>query len=172
MEAAIKTARIATGRDRILAFENGYHGLAFGSLTATHYKADSFRAPFEGQLGKHVDHACFDGALPDDLSGYAAVIVEPIQGRGGIRSPSPGWLRDLIRTAHQQDVLVIFDEIYTGFGRTGDWFAFQHQSLEGERPDLLCIGKAMAGGFPISACLGTATAVSYTHLTLPTIYSV
>ena len=83
-------------------------------------------------------------------------LVEPIQGRGGIRVPPDGWLAGLIQAAHANGCLVIFDEIYTGFGRTGTPFAFQDDSLEGERPDLLCVGKALGGGFPISACLGTA----------------
>ena len=157
VEAAIKTARIATGRDGILAFTNAYHGLAFGSLSATHYKAEAFRSPFSGQLGTHVTHAKFGGELPEDLSTFAAIIVEPIQGRGGIQVPSEDWLAGLISEAHKQGTLVIFDEIYTGFGRTGALFAFQDSSLQGLKPDLLCVGKALGGGFPISACLGTAT---------------
>ena len=156
VEAAIKTARIATGRDGILAFTNAYHGLAFGSLSSTHYKADTFRAPFSGQLGTHVSHAPFNGELPKDLSSFAAIIVEPIQGRGGIQVPSENWLASLIQKAHAQGTLVIFDEIYTGFARTGSLFAFQDPSLQGERPDIICVGKALGGGFPISACLGTA----------------
>jgi 4-aminobutyrate aminotransferase / (S)-3-amino-2-methylpropionate transaminase / 5-aminovalerate transaminase len=157
VEAAIKTARIATGRHRILAFDNSYHGLAFGSLSITDYKSSAFRRPFEEQLGTHVDHAIFNEEVSEDLSQYAAVIVEPIQGRGGIRPAQEEWLSSLIKQAHAAGTLVIFDEIYTGFGRTGDWFAFQHESLRGEKPDILCIGKALAGGFPISACIGSAT---------------
>jgi len=155
IDAAIKTACIATGRHRILAFSNSYHGLAFGALPASDYKSQAFRRPFTKQLGDHVDHVAFGGPLPD-LSTYGAVLVEPIQGRGGIQEPPKGWLRDLIDHAHQSGCLVIFDEIYTAFGRTGIPFAFQHESLEDRKPDLLCIGKAMAGGFPISACIGSA----------------
>ena len=155
IEAAIKTARLATGRHEVLAFHNGYHGLAFGSLAATDYKADSFRAPFVNQLGAHVQHAEYGGNIPD-LSTIGAVIVEPVQGRGGIVEPPSGWLATLIDKAHAAGALVIFDEIYTGFGRTGDRFATFHESLNGRRPDLICIGKAMAGGFPISACVGSA----------------
>ena len=119
------------------------------------FKSHAFRKPFAKQLGSHVDHAIFGGTLPD-LSSYGAVIVEPIQGRGGIQEPPQHWLRDLIDRAHAVGCLVIFDEIYTAFGRTGIPFAFQHDSLEGRKPDLLCIGKALAGGFPISACIGSA----------------
>ena len=152
VEAALKTARLATGRSGVLAFEGAYHGLSYGALAATAYKAESFRAPFQEQLGDHVRHAPFGGALPD-LSGIGAVLVEPIQGRGGVRVPPAGWLAALVDKAHQAGAVVIFDEIYTGFGRTGAWFRFQ---AEGVQPDLVCVGKAMAGGFPISACLGTA----------------
>ena len=160
IDAAIKTAVMATGRHQIIAFEAGYHGLAFGSLPATHYKASAFRGPFQKLLGQHVCHRPYGETVDSELLAQsAAVLVEPIQGRGGIRVPPDNWLAELIQSAHANDCLVIFDEIYTGFGRTGQPFAFQHESLQGERPDLLCVGKALGGGFPISACLGTAEAM-------------
>lgn len=155
IDAAIKTACMATGRSRVLAFSNSYHGLAFGSLPTTDYKAKAFRAPFAAQLGNHVDHAPFGGVLPS-LEEYGAIIVEPIQGRGGIQEPPAGWLAKLIDAAHHAGALVIFDEIYTGFGRTGTPFAFKHESLHGRVPDLVCLGKALGGGFPISVCIGRA----------------
>ncbi|MCB9780319.1 MAG: aspartate aminotransferase family protein [Alphaproteobacteria bacterium] len=160
VEAALKTARVATGRDGVLAFDRGYHGLPYGVLVASDYKADAFRGPFAGQLGPHVHHADFGGALPDvdwlATHDIGAVLVEPIQGRGGVRVPPPEWLASLRARCDQAGALLIFDEIYTGFGRTGRWFAFQDV---GVKPDLLCVGKGMAGGFPISACLGTARAM-------------
>jgi len=155
VEAALKTARMATGRDRVVAFTAGYHGLSYGALQATGYLREQFRAPFEGQLGTHVHHAPFGGPIPD-LQDVGAVIVEPIQGRGGIRVPDKGWLLALQEAAHEAGALFILDEIYTGFGRTGSWFAFQDLGLS---PDLVCLGKGMAGGFPISACVGTASAM-------------
>ncbi|MDG1479125.1 MAG: aspartate aminotransferase family protein [Myxococcota bacterium] len=155
VEAALKTARIATGRDGVLTFSGSYHGLSYGALSVTRYKAGAFRAPFAGQLSDHTIAADFGGALPD-LSEIGAVIVEPIQGRGGVRVPPAGWLAGLIDAAHAAGAVVIFDEIYTGFGRTGHWLALQSPALRGRRPDLVCIGKGMAGGYPISACLGTA----------------
>ncbi len=82
-----------------------------------------------------------------------AVLVEPIQGRGGIRVPPQGWLASVIEAAHAAGAVVIFDEIYTGFGRTGAWL---RAHTEGVSPDLVCVGKGMGGGLPISACLGTA----------------
>ena len=92
MEAAIKTARMATGRDKLLAFDNSYHGLAFGPLSASDYKSDMFRGPFKGQLGQHVEHATFNGEYPTDLTDFAAILIEPIQGRGGVRPANKAWL--------------------------------------------------------------------------------
>ena len=91
VEAAMKTARLATSRSRILAFRGAYHGLSLGALPATDYLSDHFRAPFAGQVGDHVSHAPFGGPIPP-LEGYAAVLLEPIQGRGGIHlPPRVGW---------------------------------------------------------------------------------
>lgn len=152
VEAALKTARMATGRSGVLAFEGGYHGLSYGALAATHYKHPAFRRPFQEQLGNHVQHAAYGGPIPD-LSEIGAVLVEPIQGRGGIRVPPSGWLEELISTAHDSGAVVIFDEVYTGFGRTGGWLRAHAEQVH---PDLVCVGKGLAGGLPISACLGTA----------------
>jgi len=153
VEAALKTARLASGRDGILAFERGYHGLSYGALQVSHYKHDHFRAPFAGQIGGHVQHLPF-GQLPDNVLDVGAVIVEPIQGRGGMWLPPKGWLQSLADLCKRDGAILIFDEIYTGFGRSGPLFAFQEA---GVRPDLLCLGKGMAGGFPISVCMGTRT---------------
>jgi len=157
VEAALKTARMATGRDGVLVFAGAYHGLSYGALAVGQYKAADFRGPFEGQLGHHVRVLPF-GALPEraDLAGIGAVLVEPIQGRGGVRVPPVGWLAELRERAHEAGALLVLDEIYTGFGRSGGWFAWQ---LEGVQPDLMAVGKGLSGGFPISACLGTASAM-------------
>ena len=157
VEAALKTARMASGRDGVLVFSGAYHGLSYGALAVGQYKAADFRGPFEGQLGRHVRVLPY-GALPEpaDLAGVGAVLVEPVQGRGGIRVPPAGWLRALRERSHAAGALLVLDEIYTGFGRTGDWFAFL---AEDARPDLLAVGKGLSGGFPISACLGTAAAM-------------
>lgn len=149
VEAALKTARIATGRSTVVAFDGGYHGLSYGALAATGYKRGAFAAPFAEQLGAHVRHVPF-GSLPD-LSDVGAVLVEPIQGRGGVRVPPEGWLAQLRAACDEAGAVLILDEIYTGFGRTGTLFAFQ---AEGVVPDLVCLGKGMAGGSPISACVG------------------
>ena len=142
---------MATGRSRILAFEGAYHGLSYGALQVTHYKSEHFQKPFRDQLGTHVDHIPF-GALPTSLAEYGAVIVEPIQGRGGMQTPPANWLAQLAALCRRDSCVLIYDEIYTGFGRTGDFFAWEHNDI---RPDLLCLGKSMAGGFPISVCMGS-----------------
>jgi 4-aminobutyrate aminotransferase-like enzyme len=86
-------------------------------------------------------------------STVGAVLVEPVQGRGGIRVPPPGFLPLLRRCCDATGVCLIFDEVYTGFGRTGRWFACEHSEVV---PDLICLGKALTGGFPLSACVGRA----------------
>ena len=155
VEAALKTAMLATGRPGVLAFEGGYHGLTYGALDVT-ARAD-FRAPFQPQLGgftRHLPYGCplehVRAHLTDHTPG--AVLAEPIQGRGGIVVPPPGWLRELREVCSETNTLLILDEIFTGWGRTGDWFACDH---EGVIPDILCVGKAMGGGLPISACVAS-----------------
>ncbi|MCB9760396.1 MAG: aminotransferase class III-fold pyridoxal phosphate-dependent enzyme [Alphaproteobacteria bacterium] len=150
VEAALKTARVASGRDGVVAFTGAYHGLSYGALAVTGYKAGAFQAPFAGQLGPHVRRRPFGGDL-GPMDGVGAVLVEPIQGRGGVRVPPPGWLAGLRAACDAAGAVLIFDEVFVGFGRTGRWFAHQH---EGVVPDLLCLGKGMAAGFPISACVG------------------
>ena len=156
VEAALKTAMLATGRPGVLAFEGGYHGLTYGALDVT-ARAD-FRAPFQPQLGgftRHLPYGCplehVRAHLTDHTPG--AVLAEPIQGRGGIVVPPLGWLRGLREVCSETNTLLILDEIFTGWGRTGDWFACDH---EGVIPDILCVGKAMGGGLPISACVASA----------------
>lgn len=177
VEAAIKTAIVATGRSRVLGFHGGYHGMSLGALGVSGYR-DSFRTPFaartssvelrlpfpreDGLLGPAaasdasitIDY--IDRLLGSDTAGsedVAAVIVEPIQGRGGVIPPPDGWLAQLAAVLRKHGVLLIADEIYSGFGRTGEWFASTH---DGVVPDILCVGKAMGGGVPISACVGRA----------------
>jgi 4-aminobutyrate aminotransferase-like enzyme len=171
VEIALKTALLASGKPGILAFEGGYHGLTLGALGVTH--RNDFRLPFEQRLYPGVCWAPFPlpgrhgpGAGPRALDEVrrllaagapngdpiGAVLVEPIQGRGGVRVPPPGFLSGLAEVTRQAGAVLIFDEILTGFGRTGAHFAFQH---EGVIPDVLCVGKALGGGLPLSACLGS-----------------
>jgi len=163
VEAALKTVRLAAGKPGIIAFAGGYHGLGYGALNATHRAL--FREPFKNQL-REFGHFVPFPARSADLAilelqlrrlvrreRLGAVLVEPIQARGGIRIPPPEFLPFLRKWCDQHDVLLILDEIYTGFGRTGKWFACEHG---GVTPDLICLGKALTGGFPLSACVGRA----------------
>jgi 4-aminobutyrate aminotransferase-like enzyme len=169
VEAALKTARLATGKPGVIAFEGAYHGLGYGALNVT--QRAHFRAPFRNQLRE------FGHFVPFPKAGHAArlmptleltesrmrrlfrrerigaVLVEPVQVRGGINLPPPGFLPLLRRLCDEHDALLILDEIYTGFGRTGRWFACEHS---GTAPDVICLGKALTGGFPLSACVGRA----------------
>ncbi len=152
VEIALKTAVIHTRRPGVIAFDGAYHGLTYGALDTT-WRAD-FRSHFTGQLGHFTAHVPF-GRLPDvaNIQDFGAVIAEPIQGRGGIVVPPDDFLPKLRRFCDEHGLLLILDEIYTGFCRTGRWFACEHSGVV---PDIVCVGKAMAGGFPISACIGRA----------------
>jgi 4-aminobutyrate aminotransferase-like enzyme len=161
VEAALKTAVLATRKRKIVAFAGAYHGLGYGALNATH--REMFRSPFSSQLAQFGEFVPFPTSvdeLPEIGSAVekllksgevGAVLVEPIQGRGGIRLPPPDFLPMLRGLCNDHQVLLIVDEIYTGFGRTGRWFACEHTQTA---PDIICLGKALAGGFPISACVG------------------
>ena len=158
VEAALKTAVIATGRSRIVAFEGSYHGLSLGALTVSHYK-EPFRAPFRGLMGPTADwvpFGCDEATLRAALEPeVAAVIVEPVQGRGGDRTAPGGWFQMLRRVCDARGIVLIFDEIFTGFGRAGALFQAGTEHVGGVVPDLLCVGKGMTSGFPLSACIGT-----------------
>jgi len=163
VETALKTAMLTAGKYGVIAFSDAYHGLGYGTLNVTH--RDFFRAPFRLQLREFANFVPFptkpaELAVVETLAqrfferGWVgAILVEPVQGRGGINVPPPGFLRLLRRLCDQHKALLIIDEVYTGFGRTGKWFACEH---DGVVPDLICLGKALTGGFPLSACVGRA----------------
>jgi acetylornithine/succinyldiaminopimelate/putrescine aminotransferase len=144
----------------VISFTGAYHGLGYGALNATH--REYFRGPFKTQLRQFGRAVKWPGDLEKVESeirklavtkNFGAILVEPIQARGGIRVPPPGFLKLLRRLCDRFGLLLILDEIYTGFGRTGAWFACEHEEVV---PDLICLGKALSGGFPISACVGRA----------------
>jgi 4-aminobutyrate aminotransferase-like enzyme len=156
VEVALKTAWLATGRRAIVAFDPSYHGLTMGALAAT--SREDFRQPFAGQLNphvKHLPHGCPVGELDERLGqgDVAAVIAEPLSGRDGAPHPPAGWLAEVANICRQHGALLIADEIFTGFGRTGQWFACD---AEGVTPDLLICGKALGGGIPIAAVVAPA----------------
>ncbi len=167
VEAALKTAMLATGRARFAAYRGAYHGLSLGTLPLC--GIETFRGPFARALGPEAVPLNYPDAASGITAGeaiadtraslhaagdVAAVIVEPIQGRGGAVVPPDGYLRALRALCDEIGALLIADEIFTGFGRTGTWFAVQREAV---MPDILCIGKAMGSGFPISATIARAT---------------
>jgi 4-aminobutyrate aminotransferase/(S)-3-amino-2-methylpropionate transaminase len=157
VECALKTAQLATGRAGVVAFEGAYHGLSLGALDATWRR--EFREPFATRLPRATVFARFgdatdaERALREAPLPVGAVLVEPIQGRGGERIPPDGFLAALRALCDREGLVLVADEVYTGFGRTGRWFACEH---EGVVPDLLCAAKGLASGMPISACIGRA----------------
>ncbi len=161
VDAAVKTAVLKTGRSGVLTFDGGYHGLATGVLPLQGYKS-AFSEPFAGLLrdpGPRLAFGCPIADVDAALAGgdVGLILVEPVQGRGGMRPAPDGWLGDLRDAAHRHGALLCFDEIQCGMGRTGYWFACEHDNVV---PDLMCIGKALAGGFPLSACIGTPEAMN------------
>jgi len=156
VDGTIKTAVLATGRQGVLTFGGGYHGLSLGTLALQQYK-EAFKLPFKEIAHPHV--YCLDwGCSPEQVRQLLAaqsiglVLVEPVQGRGGIRPAPDGWLAEVASIARSNGALFALDEIQTGMGRTGEWFACEH---DGVVPDLMCVGKALGGGYPISACVST-----------------
>lgn len=161
VEAALKTALLATGKREVVVFQDAYHGLGYGALNATH--REHFRGPFLTQLRQFGSFVPFPrencAAVATQIcrllrtKEFGAVLAEPIQVRGGINVPPPDFLPRLRRLCTEHGALLILDEIYTGFGRTGEWFACEHAEVA---PDIICLGKALTGGFPLSACVGRA----------------
>jgi len=148
VELALKTALLATGRHEVIAFRGGYHGTSLGALGVCGWPL--FRRPFEAWLPA-VDLVEW-GGVPAFGESVACVVVEPMQGRGGIVPPPDGWLQTLRYECDRWDVLLVVDEVFTGLGRTGSMWMSE---AEGVRPDLLVCGKALGGGLPLAAVLGT-----------------
>lgn len=161
---ALKTAALATKKPRVVAFAGAYHGLSHGPLAACGLAA-SFREPFAAQLGDFVSFAPYpsrssSAGLDESLSSVraalkggdvAAVLVEPILGRGGCVVPPASFLPALRSLCDEAGALLVLDEVWTGMGRTGAMLACEHA---GVTPDVLCLGKGLGGGLPISACVG------------------
>ena len=163
VESALKTAMLATGKPGVIAFAGGYHGLGYGTLNVTHRVF--FHGPFHQQLREFGHFVPFPAAMNEipavewsvhrllRRERIGAILVEPVQARGGIHVPPVEFLPMLCKLCDEHGALLILDEIYTGFGRTGKWFACEHTGVV---PDLICLGKALTGGFPLSACVGRA----------------
>jgi len=152
-EAAIKIARAATGRTEVVAAMRGFHGRTLGALSATWRK--ELREPFEPLVPgfSHVpfnDPAALDAAVSDRT---ALLLLEPVQGEGGVHVATPEFLRAARAAADRTGALLAFDEVQTGIGRTGRLFAFERWGIV---PDLLTLAKSLAGGVPIGATVTTA----------------
>ncbi|AIS33174.1 MULTISPECIES: acetylornithine transaminase [Methanobacterium] len=151
-EGAIKLARKYTGKGEIIAMENSFHGRTITTITATgQHKYKKNFGPLTPGF-KHVPYGDVEAVREAITHKTAAVLVEPIQGEGGIIIPPEGYLEELKKVCHENDVLLIFDEVQTGFGRTGEMFASQTFKVA---PDITTLAKAIAGGFPMGAVLAS-----------------
>ncbi|WP_137725158.1 4-aminobutyrate--2-oxoglutarate transaminase [Prescottella subtropica] len=184
VENAVKIARRATGRDAVVAFDHGYHGRTnlTMALTAKNmpyrdgfgpFAPEVYRAPmsYPFREGRNPDGSAVTGvqgarraiAMMDKQVGadrIAAIVLEPIQGEGGFVVPAPGFVPTLVEWAHAHGIVFVADEIQTGFARTGDWFACEH---EGVVPDLVTVAKGIASGLPLSAVVGRAELIDAVH---------
>ena len=182
VENAVKVARAYTGRQAVVAFDHGYHGrtnltmaLTAKSMPYKHsfgpFANEVYRAPmayplrWPGGPERCADEAF--AAFVDTVhtqvgeSNAAAVVIEPIQGEGGFVVPPAGWLRRVADFCSEHGILLIADEIQTGFCRTGDWFACEHEDVV---PDLVTAAKGIAGGLPLSALTGRAEVMDAVHV--------
>ncbi len=164
VETALKLARMIKRRSNIIAFTNGYHGLTMGSLAVTgndFYRDESYGArnnadsvPFDGYFGPDVNTIDYlQKFLSDKSSGVdlpAAVIVETVQGEGGINVASVQWLQQLEALCHKYDILFIIDDIQMGNGRTGHFFSFEEAGI---KPDMVTVSKSIGGGLPMALLL-------------------
>ena len=155
-EGALKLAKKVTGRTRLVAFSNSYHGDTHGSLSVTGRQV--YREPFLPLLPDVTFLPFGDVAALEAIDeSVACVITEPIQGEGGIIVPSDAWHQALRRRCSETGALLIFDEIQTGFGRTGSLFAFEQFGVQ---PDIITLAKAMAGGMPLGAFVSSRQAMA------------
>jgi len=149
IEAALKLVRRATGRAKIVAAERAFHGRTLGSLGLTHKAA--YREPFrplrEAEFVPYNDSEAMKAAVTSETG---AVFLEPVQGEAGVYVPDGDYLRTARDICDDQGALLILDEVQTGFGRTGRWFAKEHSGVV---PDIICLAKAIAGGLPMGAML-------------------
>jgi len=165
VEAALKLARNVTGREHIIAFTNAFHGVSLGALAATgnsHHRgaagvslSGTYRMPYDGYMGDDVNTTAYlEKVLSDSSSGVdlpAAVIVETVQGEGGVNVASFEWLRNLEAICRKHDILLIVDDIQAGCGRTGTYFSFEEAGI---KPDIVTLSKSLSGyGTPFAVVL-------------------
>ncbi len=164
VEAALKLARKVTGRSSVVAFTNAYHGVSLGALAATASASkrraagvslsEVIRLPYQGFAGAEEDARYIEAMLTSPGSGLdapAAIILETVQGEGGLQMASAGWLRHIAAIAAKIGALIIIDDIQTGCGRTGTFFSFENYPIV---PDIVCLSKSLSGiGLPLSLVL-------------------
>ena len=148
IEGALKVAKLLTGRDGIVAAKRSFHGRTAGALSLTW--TQKYRKPFQDWLPtvEYVAYNDMDAVQGAITESTAAVVVEPIQGEGGVHPAADGYLQALRERCDQTSAMLIIDEIQTGFGRTGKWFGLEHAGVV---PDIIAVGKAIAGGVPMGA---------------------
>ncbi len=149
VEAALKLSRRATGKSKIIAAERCFHGRTLGALGAT-YKAiyrEPFRPLTEATFVPYNDTEALKAAIDRETG---AVMLEPVQGEAGVYVPDPDYLRAARQICDDCGALLVFDEVQTGFGRTGKWFGKEHSRIQ---PDVMTLAKAMAGGLPMGAMM-------------------
>jgi acetylornithine/LysW-gamma-L-lysine aminotransferase len=157
VECAIKLARKFSGKPEIIAMMGAFHGKTMGALSATW--DEKYREPFQPLVPefKHISPDSLEKVREALTDKTAAILVEPIRGEGGIRIPPDGFLQGLREICDEKNVLLIFDEVQTGFGRTGKLFACEHWNVI---PDVMCLAKPIAGGLPIGVTIAKETVMS------------
>jgi 4-aminobutyrate aminotransferase len=182
IEAAMKLARIYTGRDKFIAFANAFHGRTYGALSLTASRpvqrrgfgpllpgvthipyANCYRCPYNLEpedcgvyCARVIEEQLFRTSVPSDE--VAAIFVEPIQGEGGYVVPPPEFLRELRRICDQHGILLVFDEVQCGMGRTGKMWACEHSGIV---PDIICTAKGIASGMPLGATISRAEIMNW-----------
>jgi len=149
VEAAMKLARMASGKSAFVAAEHSFHGRTIGALSVTHKSI--YRDPFMPPVSSETTFVPYSNAeaVRQAISGNtAAVILEPVQGEGGVNIPNPEYLKEVREICDETGTFLIFDEVQTGFGRTGTWFCKDQFGVE---PDIMSMAKAIGGGFPMGA---------------------
>lgn len=149
VEAAMKLARVSTGKTAFVAAEHSFHGRTIGALSVTH--KSMYRDPFMPPVSSKtifVPYSDANAIRQAITENTAAVILEPIQGEGGVNVPAPEYLKEVREICDETDTLLLFDEVQTGFGRTGTWFCKEHFGVE---PDIMSMAKALGGGLPMGA---------------------
>jgi 4-aminobutyrate aminotransferase / (S)-3-amino-2-methylpropionate transaminase / 5-aminovalerate transaminase len=173
VENAVKIARYATGRNAVVAFDHGFHGRTLLTLSLTGkampykhgfgpFAPEVYRAPYSDPFREtgHLDEVIRLVETTVGSSSVACVVVEPIAGEGGFVVPEPGWLPGLAQWCAESGILLVVDEVQSGMGRTGTWFACEH---EGVVPDLMTTAKSLGGGLPLGGITGRADVMESVH---------